>query len=273
MKKVLILFYILLNFFSCKKEEYSIVNLNGNKITAFGHGGMGFKNMYPVNSCESILKCLNLGMNGTEIDVQMTKDSVLVAFHDKDLSENTTLTGYVNSLNWSELKDAHYTKVPYLSYSIISLEQLFAHIEKLHEYKFIFDCKFFTSTNIHQYNTSYRNAIINVIQKYQLENNIYIESSNEIFLSLFKSSKPDYKFFINPISFQSGLDIASSLKLSGIQMSTHDLTLEQIKIAHANNLWISIWDIHSKSDHNEAIKKNPDFIITDNVENLIKQLK
>lgn len=235
---------------------------------------MGFSTTYPVNSYESILKCLNLGADGTEIDVQMTKDSVLVAFHDQGLSESTNLKGGVNSLTWNEIKEANYIQTHYLNYSILSLDQLFSNIENLHTYRFIFDCKLYTSgTNTSQFYTSYMNAIIALMQKFKLQNNVYLASSSIGFISLFKNKNSDCKFLINPLSFTAGFDTALSFNLFGIQMSTNNISPEQIKMAHDNNLWVSIWETHSNEDQKKAIKKNPDFIITDNVKGLVKLVK
>jgi glycerophosphoryl diester phosphodiesterase len=274
MKKLLIFCLIFSIIISCKKEEFNIVNLNGNRITALGHAGMGVGNTYPMDSYESILKCLNLGMDGTELDVQMTKDSVLVAYHGQDLSDATNLKGLINSLNWNEIKNAHYSQTPYLDYSIISLEQLFSNIENIQKYKFTFDCKLYTNTNnSNRFFESYINAVVNLIQKHQIEKNIYIESQSVEFLTLFKTKKPDYKLFIYPSSFESGIDIALSKGLFGITISTQDITKKQIEIAHDNNLLVAIWNTHSESDNIEAINKSPDFIQTDKVKNLVKLLK
>ena len=125
MYKLLILLSCLIITLSCSKENFDVANLNGNEISAFGHGGMGTRSTYPINTYESLMKCLNFGSDGTELDIQMTKDSVLIAFHDIDLSESTNISGLVNSLNWSEIKNAHYTDPLYTSYSIISLDQFF----------------------------------------------------------------------------------------------------------------------------------------------------
>ena len=86
--------YILLIFLfpSCQKETFNINNLNGD-ILVMGHGGMGVSHAYPMNTFESIMHCINLGVDGTEIDVQMTKDGVLVAYHDKELSNKTNKCG------------------------------------------------------------------------------------------------------------------------------------------------------------------------------------
>lgn len=274
MNKLLFYCIILFVIISCKKEKFNILNLNGNKITALGHGGMGVGNTYPMNSYESILRCLNLEMDGTEFDVQMTKDSVLVLYHGQNLSDETNLKGVINSLNWSEVKNGYYTSTPYLNYSIISLDQLFSNIGSIQKYKFTFDCKLYTNTNnINQYYGWFIDALIKITQKYNIESNVYFESQSEEFLDLFKNKKPDSKLFIYPSSFEAGLNIALSKDLYGITISTRSITKEQIKIAHDNNLLVAIWNTHSKSDNIEAINKNPDFIQTDNVKNLIKLLK
>ena len=259
---------------SCKKEEFNIENLNGNRITAMGHAGMGIGSSYPMNSCESILKCLHVGMDGSEFDVQMTKDSVLVAYHDQDLSDHTNLNGQINSFSWDEIKFAHYTQTAYLDYSIVSLEQLFSSIENVQNYKFTFDCKLYPSTgNIEQYYESYITAIIRTIQNHHIENNVYFESQSVQFLEMFKRKWPESKLFIYPPSFQAGLEIALSKGLYGITISTRDITKEQIKLSHDNNLLVAIWNTHTKSENIEAIKKNPDFIQTDEVKSLKKLLR
>ena len=106
----------------------NILNLNNNRISALGHGGMGIGYTYPMNSFESILNCLNLGADGTEIDVQMTKDSVLVAFHDKSLEHSTNVSGQIFSKKWNEISDAVYKDPPYTNYRLITLDELFSNI-------------------------------------------------------------------------------------------------------------------------------------------------
>ena len=273
-RKPVFLYLLFFSFFiSCKKEIGETVNLNGNKITALGHGGMGIGNPYPINSFESVLKCLNLGMDGTELDVQMTKDSILVAYHDVDIADNSNGQGMINNLTWEELKNIHYQETLFLNYSIVSLDDLFSNIEDLSKYKFAFDCKLYKdhdSTRL--FYKTYINAMVNIIEKFQLEENVYIEAQYGEFLRLFKNKRP-YSFFIHPISFEKGLETALSLDLSGISISTREITGEQIKIAHDHNLMVAIWNTHSESDHMEAINKTPDIIQTDKVRNLIKLLK
>ena len=175
--------YILLifHFSSCQKETFNINNLNGN-ILVMGHGGMGFSNVYPMNTFESIMHCINLGADGTEIDVQMTKDGILVAYHDEELSNKTNKCGLVNDFYWNDLQRAYYTSVPYLNYSILSLEQLFSNIDNIYEHKFIFDCKLYSNNDSLFFYNSFVNSIREIINKYSLQNNVYLESQNTDFL-------------------------------------------------------------------------------------------
>lgn len=274
MKKQLYLFIFLFSLNSCKKKEFSIQNLNGNTITVLGHGGMGIDSNYPMNSYEAILKCLNLGADGTEFDVQMTMDSVLVLYHSEDLSDETNIKGKIHSMNWNEVKHAIYNETPYLKYSIRSLDQIFEGLNDLHNYQFTFDCKLYTnSINLNLYYRTYINAVLKTLKKYQIQNKVYIESSIKDFLTMFRNINHESKLFINPPNFETGLSIASTEGFYGITISNRNITQDQIRIAHANQLRVAVWNVHSRSDNIEAVKKNPDFIQTDNVKSLVRLLK
>lgn len=254
---------------SCSKEDLTV----NNNIIVLGHGGMGIGQTYPMNSYESILKCLNSGTDGTEIDVQMTKDSVLVAYHSSDLSDETNLSGRINYFNWSEIENAFYVSTPYLNYSIISLDQLFANVRNIKDYKFTFDCKLYTNSNAINFQKAYINSLAKIINKYDLKSNVYIESQDTSFLSKLKESDPGYKLFIYPSSFDEGFNIALELGLYGITISTKGVSRNQIEKAHSNNLKIAIWNTHSKSKNIEGVNKSPDFIQTDRVKHLVTLLK
>jgi glycerophosphoryl diester phosphodiesterase len=273
MKKLILLFIILFSF-TCKKETFNIVNLNGNKIITQGHGGMGPSSTYPTDSYESLMECLSLGADGTEFDVQLTRDSVLVLYHDHDLSNNTTIKGCINSLSWSEVRTARYNQTLYLNYSIISLDEFFSHVANPDRYTFTFDCKLYTeNVNTGAFYRSYIDAVIRLVHQYGLKNNVYIESQDPNFLALFKKKDPAFRLFIYPSSFEEGLEAAISAGLYGITISTRDITKEQIKMAHDLNLWITLWSIHTEDDNKEAIRKNPDCIQTDKLKHLVKLLK
>lgn len=258
---------------SCRREDFNIINLNNNKISVLGHGGMGSGNIYPMNSYESILKCLSEGTNGSEIDVQMTKDSVLVAFHDLDLSEDTDHEGLIHSFTWKELKDAQYIQTPYGKYALISLDDLFSNLERPDSYQFTFDCKLYPNTNdLKGYYETFTKALVTTINKYKLEEKALIESQSPEFLTIIKNINSSCKLFIYPSDFESGFSVATDLNLYGITISNDKITKEQVQAAHNSNLRVALWSVHSPNENVSAIKKNPDFIQTDKVKHLVKLL-
>ena len=89
-----------------KQEDFHVSNLNHDVIMVLGHAGMGEFYKYPNNSWESIEPALGIGADGVEIDIQMTKDSVLILFHDETLDLRTKCGGYTSpyDYNWSEIK-------------------------------------------------------------------------------------------------------------------------------------------------------------------------
>lgn len=271
--KNLVLAIVSLAIFSCKREDFNIINLNNNKISVLGHGGMGSGNIYPMNSYESILKCLSEGADGSEIDVQMTKDSVLVAFHDVDLSEDTDYEGLIHSFTWNELKDAQYIQTPYGKYALISLNDLFSNLEQPENYQFTFDCKLYPNSNdLESYYESFTKALITIISKYNLEQKVLIESQSPEFLNLIKNKNSSCKLFIYPSDFESGFSDAIELDLYGITISNDKISKEQVKTAHDNDLRIALWSVHSANENISAINKNPDFIQTDKVKHLVDVL-
>lgn len=271
MNKILLLL-LLLTTTSCEKEEifFEISNLNRDMIAILGHGGMGIASTYPMNSFESIANCINLGSDGSEMDVQMTKDGVLVAFHDYDLSTKTDLKGVVNSLTWEQIKNGHYNESPYITYSIISLEQLFSNIANVGAYRFTFDCKLYReTTDDTAYFNQFTDAIIEIVEKYDLQRKICIESGDKEFLKVLQSKRRWYRLFIYPENFEEGLNTAKELGLFGITISTNQISAAQVETAHNDGIRVTVWDTNSEQENYEAIEKNPDFIQTDNVKYLV----
>ncbi|CAH0994649.1 hypothetical protein EMA8858_00761 [Emticicia aquatica] len=266
---------IILLLSSCEKESeiFSIVNLNRNNITVLGHAGMGISSIYPINSFESIVNCLNLGTDGSEIDVQMTKDSILVAFHDSDLTTKTNLNGLVSAYNFDEIQNGYYDQMPYKSYSIISLEQLFSNINDLGTFKFTFDCKLYNAdTRNDEYLSTFANAIVKIVNKYDIQRKVFIESNDKNFLSILARKNERFKLFIYPQTFEEGLTTATELNLYGITISNDDISAEQLIIAHNKGFRVAVWNVETEQDNLEAIRKNPDFIQTDKVKYLVSAL-
>lgn len=76
-----------------------------NTPKILGHGGMGVRSTLPLNSLESVTQALTHCIDGIEVDVQLTADSQLVAFHDSKLEDNTNCAGFISEKTFAQIAD------------------------------------------------------------------------------------------------------------------------------------------------------------------------
>lgn len=281
-----LLFYKLLVFLSpfsfslisCKKDPalFEVNNLNGNKISVFGHAGMGLEFKYPIDTYESIEPVLRIGADGSEMDIQMTKDSVLMVFHNYLLEEMTICTsGLINDKLYSEISGCLIASPISNSIKLRSFNDLMTNLnssgKNINDYNFTFDCKLYTnSTNQIAFFNQYANAILKAIDSYGLQNNILIESQDTTFLRILKNKRNGLKLFIYADNFDDGLNISKNMNLYGITINSSLITSSQIKEAHDIGYRITLWGISSEKENVEAIQKSPDFVQTDKPIHLLK---
>lgn len=67
----------------------------------------GAAGVSPENTLVSVQRAIDLGATYIEVDVQRTRDNVLVLLHDKRINRTTKGTGAVRSLNWAEVEAAN----------------------------------------------------------------------------------------------------------------------------------------------------------------------
>ena len=84
-----------------------------NQVIVVCHRG-DWRN-YPENSIPAIESVIKMGADMVEIDIQLTKDSVLVLSHDRTINRCTTGKGNINEMTYEEiqqyyLKTAHGTR-------------------------------------------------------------------------------------------------------------------------------------------------------------------
>lgn len=259
---------------SCKRDAplYEVNNLNGNVISAFGHGGMGVQFKFPINSYESIEPCLRIGADGTEIDIQMTADSVLVAYHNSDLNESTPCSGTVNDLLWSQIWGCHYASPFSSTIKLNSVTELFSAFQNRNDYTFTFDCKLYNNNaNQIAYKNQFANAIINTIYAYNInDEKLFIESPDTLFLRMLQTKRNSLKLFFYATEFEEGLEIAETMNLFGLIIESNYITKEQVALAHEKGIRVTLFNVKSKEEHLNAILKSPDFIQADDIIYLLK---
>jgi len=270
-----ILFYIsLFLLLACTKEEhtYIIDNLNNNKITILGHGGYGVNSIdYPLNSIEAIMLGIASHADGSEIDIQLTKDSVLVAYHDVNLDDATYGHGKVYEYNWDQINSLEYRSTPYSSYKLADLDMIFAKLSN-QNLTFTLDIKLPEPNDTVTNHNTFQNAILKLLNKYNMVSSVTIESSSVGFLNGLKNKNPNLLLYFYYADFTEALHQAVLQNYTGITLRTDNISKEQIQQAHDANIKVAVFGANAQN-HDETIRKNVDIIQTDNVPHLVHLLK
>lgn len=263
----------MLSLFSCGKDKPVIENLNGNKISIIGHGGMGNRSLYPINSLESIIKCLEMGADGVEIDVQLTADSVLVAFHPKKMESITSSEGQINDKNWAEIREIDLVTASSLHYDIHRVVDVINVVQNYGNIHLILDCKSYPSAlYMNEYTDIYILAMTKLIDVVPSNIELIIESQDTSFLNSILRYNPGIKTMFYPATFEEGYRILQETNYYGLTIDSKKISSAQVSILHQLGKRVALWNVSSRSKNKEAISKNPDYIQTDAIRNLINQL-
>ena len=127
---------------------------------------------FPGNSLSAVIQTLDTSVEGIEVDVRMSKDSVLFLYHGDILEDYTNLKGVTENFNWSFLKGAMYNG------TMEKLLLLDDFLSLVNNQKVIFlDIK---SNDI--FNIEMARKVVNIINKHKLEKTVFVESFNPITL-------------------------------------------------------------------------------------------
>ena len=270
--KIAVFAIIALITFSCYKEEsISDNSYFGHKVIILGHRGMGEWYRYPGNTYEAIYPLMGIGADGAEIDIQLTKDTVLVLFHDHLLSPRTTCNGRVYEQDWADLKKCKYYAAENNIY-INSVDDLFSRLPNLHNWYFSFDCSKFDTevADTAVYRAQYLRAIKRLCEKYQMSDNVFLEGDADLLLKA-KSLGLRNKLFLFEGLTAETINFAAQHQFFGLSTSP-DWIYENVDMAHYQGLYIMLWSPNDNIENKETLKLKADIIQTDDPIDMLRML-
>ena len=90
----------------------------------------GCSQCYPENTLTAFEKAMNIqGLEGIELDIQLTKDGQIVVIHDEKVDRTTDSTGYIRDYSLSEIKKLLIRTEDGLKEHIPTMEEVFDLLE------------------------------------------------------------------------------------------------------------------------------------------------
>lgn len=231
-------------------------NLEHGRIIALGHGGMGTRSLHTLNSPSSFRKALATGADGTEMDVQLTADGVLVAFHDAVAGE-ARCPHPIAQHTFSELKSC--------LAELVTVEEVLA-MGWADGSVFSLDVKLFDADIAQQ--SLFAERMI-AVKAHHPQFRILVESTSAAFLSVLKEKGIADGLYLYASDAASALRVCADAGFEGASIRSADISREQVEQFHAQGLRIMLWGVGTRWDNREAVLKGLDIIQSDRLAHLV----
>ncbi len=225
------------------------------KVLVIGHrGACGY---YPENTILSLSKAIEMGVDAVEFDVRMTRDGVLVLFHDEKLDRLLKQSGYLREKTYS-----------YISRFTIRGEKIPTLEEAL---QFLRDKNVKIVIEIKEPDTVER--ILDVVKKSGIDKSriLFVSFHHEI-LHIPKSENYSVGaiFVCRPRSLRSMFsDFVPDVVLPRQDMLDPGLVRE----AHDMNVLVGTWVVNDERDLDRVVRLGVDMVASDYPDRIIKALR
>jgi glycerophosphoryl diester phosphodiesterase len=240
-----------------------------NKPLILGHGGMGTRSVLPLNSVASVSEALVYDIDGTELDVKMTSDNVLMAFHDSDLMQNTNCNGTIASKSSIVLNNCQ--QRTWLNTEPIARLDTILSRNWNSNTVFSLDLKPDAGTS-EEYRQAYIAELVALIQQHP-EFEFFIESQEIELLRQLQTSGLAAEFYFYSNNIKQDTDLAIKNNLDGLSVNLELMDAESAGQIRSANLKLMVWGSGSVFSNRRAIELEPDIIQTDDIASMMKILK
>jgi glycerophosphoryl diester phosphodiesterase len=229
------------------------------KPLIFAHRGV--QSTHPENTMIAFQEAANIGADGIELDVQLSKDGEIIVIHDETLERTTTGNGAVLEHTLLELKNVDAGKKFHHSFKgeqIPTLREVFQ----------------WATTNTLLLNVELKNdviryekleeKVISLISEFNLEKRVILSSFNHDSIALLSDLRPDLEHAL--LYEYEGQEIAENIQARGASGFHPDfkwLTKEMVREIHNAGYLVRPYTVNNMDDVERMIKYGVDVIITD----------
>lgn len=150
----------------------------------------GFSGKYPENTMLAFEKAVEIGVDGIELDVHLTKDNELVIIHDEDIKRTCDGEGLVRDMTLAELRkydaSATFTGV----YGFCGIPTLREYFELVKDTGIVTNIEL--KTGVFEYPTIEKRTI-DMIKEFGLEEKIILSSFNHFTIKRCEEIAPEIK--------------------------------------------------------------------------------
>lgn len=218
----------------------------------FAHRGNS--SAFVENSRKAFESCKNMDIYGTELDVQLSKDSEIIVFHDEDIYRLLGEKGFLKDYTLEELKKFKYED----GQEILTLEE---YINIVKDTDLVTNVEL--KTGIFKYK-GIEEKTYELFKKYDMVDRLLISSFNHESILRFKKIAPEVEVAFLEMSVLA--EPEEYLKKYGVS-TYHPLfaTMNKalVENLHENDIKVNAWTVNNKEYFDFMVDMGVDGIITD----------
>lgn len=221
----------------------------------------GFSGKYPENTLLAFRKAIEAGVDGIELDVQLSKDGEVVIIHDETVDRTTNGKGFVMNYTLAELKELDASAGFVGVYGKNEIPTLREYFELVAPTDIMTDIEL--KTGLVSYD-GLEEKVLALIDEFDMRKRVVVSSFNHYSVLQFKKLAPDVKCGFLTSSWI--IDMADYTKKNGVEC-VHpvfpQVTDEFVGEAKAAGLEINTWTVDNKEAMMDLLGKNVDGLIGD----------
>ena len=231
----------------------------------------GFSGKYPENTMLAFQKAVEIGVDGIELDVHLTKDNELVIIHDEDIKRTCDGEGLVKDMTLEQLKkfdaSANFRGV----YGFCGIPTLREYFELIKNTNIITNIEL--KTGVYEYPTI-ESKTVELIKEFGLEERIIFSSFNHFTVKRCEKIAPEIKrgFLTGDWLYDFGKYTAER-NVQCCHPWHITLNEETVKEMHAAGREINTWTVNEYEDIERLASIGVDSLIGNFPDRMIEKLR
>ena len=150
----------------------------------------GFSGKYPENTMLAFEKAVEIGVDGIELDVHLTKDNEIVIIHDEDIKRTCDGEGLVKDMTLEELRKFDASATFRGQYGFCGIPTLREYFELVKDTPIVTNIEL--KTGIYEYHTI-EQRVIDMVREFGLSDKIIFSSFNHFTVKRCEEIAPEIK--------------------------------------------------------------------------------
>ena len=227
----------------------------------------GASKFYPENTLSAFIGAKKEGADVIELDVQATKDNVIVVIHDSNLKRLMGINKNIWEVDYDEIKDLDYGSHFSNKYS----DEKIMLLTEVIDWAIINNMKLNIEIKPTGHEKNIEKDVADIINDKEFVDNCVVTSGKYETISKVKKYNKDIKtIYVMSIAYGDVLELKD---VDGYSIESTNITRKLVKKIHKHNKEIYAWTVNSSSNITKMVKLGVDSIVTDDIRYTKKEIE